>query len=222
MLLAKASLTFKCRRHAVRPVSSVRPFRAIDHASLGEDHPDAAVEHASVEVDALVPRLEHLHVLVVDQILIGLVVFVNDVFPVGQVEEVVSFVDHRIEVVVRVAAVDHRAAEVILRVEHELVALLVLLVIVGVERIDELGIELNSPLRALDNVVPLVDRLVAVSVEEASEPLGGGIGGQILVGDVAGAEVELLEEGFALFGNGGQVKVSRILVLEDKLVDIAA
>ena len=133
-----------------------------------------------------------------------------------------SFVDHRIEVVVRVAAVDHRAAEVILRVEHELVALLVLLVIVGVERIDELGIELNSPLRALDNVVPLVDRLVAVSVEEASEPLGGGIGGQILVGDVAGAEVELLEEGFALFGNGGQVKVSRILVLEDKLVDIAA
>ena len=100
--------------------------------------------------------------------------------------------------------------------------MLVLLVIVGVERIDELGIELNSPLRALDNVVPLVDRLVAVSVEEASEPLGGGIGGQILVGDVAGAEVELLEEGFALFGNGGQVKVSRILVLEDKLVDIAA
>ena len=194
----------------------------MDEAPLGEDVPDAAVEHASVEVDALVPRLEHLHVLVVDQFLIGLVVFVNDVFPVGQVEEVVSFVDHRIEVVVRVAAVDHRAAEVILRVEHVLVALLVLLVIVGVERIDELGIELNSPLRALDNVVPLVDRLVAVSVEEASEPLGGGIGGQILVGDIAGAEVELLEEGFALFGNGGQVKVSRILVLEDKLVDIAA
>ena len=82
-------------------------------------------------------------------------------------------------------------------------------------------IELVSLLRALENVVSLIDLLVGVGVEEASVPKGGGIFGQVR-GIDARAKVQLLEEGAALFGDGCQVKVILILVLEDNPVDIAA
>ena len=54
--------------------------------------------------------------IAVDPVLTSLIVLIDDVLPVGLFEEVVSFADHRIEEVVRVAAVGHRATEVILRV----------------------------------------------------------------------------------------------------------
>ena len=123
-----------------------------------------------------------------------------------------SFADHRFEVVVRATAVDHRATEVILRVKNELVAFLVLPVIVGVVRADELVIKLLYMLRALDKVVCPIDLLPGVHIEEARVPLGGGIVGQVFVVD-ARAKVELLEEGFALFGNGDQVEVSLVIIL---------
>ena len=87
---------------------------ALDEATLGEEVPDAAVEHASVEVYALVPRLEHELVLMVDELLLIFVVGFDDILPVVEIEEVVSLVDHVVEVVVRVAAVGHRSAPVIL------------------------------------------------------------------------------------------------------------
>ena len=89
---------------------------ALDEAPLGEEVPDAAVEHASVEVVALVPRLEHELVLMVGELLLIGVVGIDYVLPVVEVEEVVSLVDHVVEVVERipVAAVSQRSAPVIL------------------------------------------------------------------------------------------------------------
>ena len=87
---------------------------ALDEAPLGEEVPDTAVEHAGVEVDALVPRLEHELVLMVDELLLIGVVGIDDILPVGEVEEVVSLVDHVVEVVLSIAALVHRSAPVIL------------------------------------------------------------------------------------------------------------
>ena len=87
---------------------------ALNEASLGKEVPDAAVEHASVEVDALVPRLDHELVLMVDKLLLFGVVGIDDILPVVEVEEVVSLVDHVVEVLLRVAAIRHRSAPVIL------------------------------------------------------------------------------------------------------------
>ena len=91
------------------------------HASLGEEHPDAAVEHSSVEVligvyFALIPRPEHERVLIFDGNLLFGVVGIDDILPVGEVEEVVSLVDHVVEVVVciPVVAASQRSAPVIL------------------------------------------------------------------------------------------------------------
>ena len=78
-------------------------------------------------------------------------------------------------------------------------------------------IELVSLLRALENVLSLIDRLVGVGVEEAGVPVGGGICGQVGAIDVR-AKVQLLEEGVALFRDG----VHLGLFLEDKMFDIAA
>ena len=153
----------------------------------------------------------------VDKLLLIGVVGFNDFLPVGEVEEVVSLVDYFVEVLLRVAAIRHRSAPVILCVYHELVSGPVVLVDVIAVRHAELVIELVSLLRALENVLSLIDRLVGEGVEEAGVPVGGGICGQVGAIDVR-AKVQLLEEGVALFGDGGHLG----LFLEDKMFDIAA
>ena len=54
--------------------------------------------------------------MMVDELLLIGVIGINDILPVGEVEEVVSLVDHVVEVVVciPVAAVSQRSAPVIL------------------------------------------------------------------------------------------------------------
>ena len=90
-----------------------------------------------------------------------------------------SFVGHLIEISLRFGAVSHRFKEVILCVLHALVAFLVFFADVSVVRVGELDIERFTMLCARYNVVPHIDLLISVSVEEARVPLGGGIVGQV-------------------------------------------
>ena len=116
----------------------------------------------------------------VDQFLVGIVVVFHNVLPVGEIKEIVSLVDHLVEVVIRVAAVGHRSTEIILRIYHVLVARLVIFVVVLCVRLGKLFIECIPLVSATDDVVPLIDRLVSIGVEETGVPLSGTVLGQIL------------------------------------------
>ena len=151
----------------------------MDEASLDEEKPDSAVEHSCVEVDAIVPFEEHKLLLMVDNLLIFFVVLCNDVFPVAQIEEVVGLVDHFVEEVLGITAVNHRLAPKILRILHHLVAILVFLVVVVTKSFFQLVIEIVSLVGALYNVVSVILLLILVGVEETSVPLSGGVFGQI-------------------------------------------
>ena len=151
----------------------------MDEASLGEEIPNSAVEHSCVEVDAIVPFEEHKLLLMVDNLLIFFVVLCNDVFPVAQIEEVVGLVDHFVEEVLGITAVNHRLAPKILRILHHLVAILVFLVVVVTKSFFQLVIEIVSLVGALYNVVSVILLLILVGVEETSVPLSGGVFGQI-------------------------------------------
>ena len=152
---------------------------AMDETSLSEEIPDSAVEHSCVEVDAIVPFEEHKLLLMVDNLLIVCIVLCNDVFPVAQIEEVVGLVDHFVEEVLGVTAVNHRLAEKILRTFHHLVSILVFLVVVVTKSIFQLVIEIVSLVGALNDVVSVILHLILVGIEETSVPLSGGVFGQI-------------------------------------------
>lgn len=147
------------------------------HASLGEKVPDSAVEHAGIEVDAIIPCIQHELVLMVDQLLLSRVVCVEDVLPVMEIKEIVSVVDHLVEVVISVAAVGHRSTEIILRILNVCITGLISFVVVFVVRLGELCIELVPLIRATDDVVALIDLLVSIGVKETSVPLSGSVCG---------------------------------------------
>ena len=94
-----------------------------------------------------------------------------------EIKEIVSGVDHLVEVVISVAAVGHRSTEIILRILNVCITGLISFVVVFVVRLGELCIELVPLIRATDDVVALIDLLVSIGVKETSVPLSGSVCG---------------------------------------------
>lgn len=142
-----------------------------DGGNAAQCEPDALLEHASVEVDTGVPAVEAELPLLVDEVLVGIVVVLQDVVPFVLFEESSACVIHLIEVVVGIIAGFHRGLELGSRFIHlGSGSLLVIFVVCG-EGIFKDLIEIIVVLRASNEVVSLIDVLGTGTIEKSSSVL---------------------------------------------------